>query len=426
MALSDTLIRNTKPTAKQRKLFDTGKGAVPGLFLLIRPPASKLWRLRFWLHGKERLLALGAYPEQSLAEARGLAVEARKLVANDVDPVESKRVDAASRARAAGSTFAALAQRWLDDGAWIPATHKQYARLLERDIRPALGKRPVETITRHDLNRLLEAAARPRKARDLQGRPKRIGGVVSARTVRHIVAGVLDLAVDEDLVAVNVARERRVRTKGKRRSEAHEPTPYRSLTADGLRDLLVRLDRYGGAAETIAAIKLLMHCFTRPSETRCARWEEFNLDAIGGAIWQIPAKRMKARRPHDVPLSLQAVALLRELHRLTGRSGWLFPNIRDAAKPMGSSTLQRALEYLEVDSSPHGFRHSASTILHDHGFDTLVIERQLAHKDRNATRAAYNQATYSQERRRMLQHWADWLDQLKAGAVPAGNVVAIR
>ncbi len=426
MALSDTQIRNAKPAARPRKLFDTGKGAVPGLFLLTNPTGSKLWRLRFWLHGKERLLALGAYPERGLAEARARALDARKLIADGIDPVESKRAEAVAEARAAGSTFATLAARWLDEGQWIAATRRQNAGILDRFVLPTLGKRRVDAIARSDVRDVVDAAARQRSGHDSKGRPSRIGGVVSARGVRRVVASVLDLALDDDLVEINVARARRTTGKGKRRTESHTPTPYRSLDADGLRDLLLRLDGYRGEPETVAALRLLMLCFTRPSETRCAKWSEFRLDAIGGSVWQIPAERMKARRPHDVPLSRQATTLLQDLRRLTGKSAWLFPNSRDPEKPMGSSTLQRALEYLRIDASPHGFRHTASTILHEQRFDTLVIEYQLAHKDRNAIRATYNSASYSQERRRMLQHWADWLDQLKAGKVAAGNVVAIR
>lgn len=426
MSLSDVQIRNTKPAERQRKLFDAGKSAVPGLFVLVKPGGSKLWRLRFWLHGKERLLALGSYPERGLAEARERALEARKLIADGIDPVESKRSEAVAAARAASNTFEALASRWLDEGAWVPATRRQYASQLERHVLPALGKRRVDAITRHDVRAVVDAVARARKARDKQGRPKRVGGVVSSRTAAHVIASVLDIAVDEDLVETNVARVRRRTGKGKRRTEAHTPTPYRHVDADGLRELLIRLDGYQGAFETVTALRLLMLTFTRPSEARCAKWTEFRLDAVGGATWQLPAERMKARRPHDVPLSRQAVALLQDLRRLTGRSPWLFPNSRDPKRPMGTSTLQRALEYLRIDASPHGFRHTASTILHEQGFDSLVIERQLAHKDRNATRASYNMAAYSQERRRMLQAWADWLDQLKAGKVAVGNVVAIR
>lgn len=426
MALSDVRIRNAKPGASQRKVYDTGTGAVPGLFVVVMPTGSRIFRLRFWLHGKERTLVLGTYPELALEAARQMARDARSLIAEGTDPVLAKRAGAAAKARDAENTFGALAERWIADGAWTPATFRQYRRMLDRDLLPILGRLPVAKIERRDVIALLDAASRRRKARDVTNRPRMIGGVIAARTAGLALAGILDLAVDSGMADANVARGIRRTGKARRRATAHTPTPYRSLSPDGLRDLLLRLDGYGGSPRTVAALRLQMLCLTRPSEARCARWNEFHLDAIGGPIWQLPANRMKARRPHDVPLSRQAITLLRGLHRLTGESEWLFPNNRDPKRPMGTSTTLRALEHLGADASPHGFRHTASTILHDQGFDSLVIERQLAHMDRNATRRAYNSATYLVERRRMLQHWADWLDQLKAGKVAAGNVVSIR
>jgi integrase len=421
--LSDLSIRRLDPN-NPRKVYDAGKGAVSGLHVLVTPAGAKLFRLRYWIDGVdtagkrkaiERQLALGAYPEVSLAEARRRALEARGVVASGGDPVASRRAQRAADARERANTFGAYAKRWLDDGAWILATRKQYARLLERDILPALGKRPVGDITRADVDAIVRGAARQRVGKDAEGKRKRIGGVISARHVRQIISAVLDVALDDDAVVANVAAIRRTRTKSKRKVTHHVVTPYRHLSADGLAALLRKLDEYRGQPETVAAMRLLILCFTRPTELREARWSEFDLDAVGGAIWNIPPERMKGRRPHDVPLSHQAVAILRELHPLSSASGWLFPHTREPKKPMGRSTLQRALEYLEINGSPHGFRHSASTLLHDAGFDSLVIEKQLAHADRNATRRSYNMASFLPERRRMLQHWADYLDCLRDG-----------
>lgn len=425
-ALTDMALRRLEPAPRSRKVFDCGKGAVPGLYVLVQPTGAKLFRLRYWIDKRERTLAVGSYPTITLAAARSAAQEARALVSQGVDPVAARREQRAADARARASTFATYATRWLEDGAWIPATKRQYSRLLERDILPALGSRPVGAITRADVEAIVQSAARSRIGKDAEGKRKRIGGVVSARHVRQIIAAVLDLAVEEDALPANVAALSRTRTKAKRKSTHHVVTPYRHLSADGLRQLRDRLSAYRGQPETIAALRLLVLCFTRPSELRCARWAEFQLDAVGGPIWNIPAARMKGRRPHDVPLPTQAVAILHDLHALTGANdGYLFPNTRDPSRPMGTSTLQRAIGYLGLDASPHGFRHTASTLLHGAGFDTLVIERQLAHADRNATRRSYNMATFLPERRRMLQYWADWLDTL-ATETESASVIPLR
>jgi integrase len=420
MPLTDIQVRTAKPRERAYKLPDGG-----GLYLFLPPTGARLWRLRFTLHGKDRTLALGDYPTLSLKDARAEALVARQKLHRGVDPVQAKREAKASAARNAEGTFGALSDRWRENRAWTAPTRKQYDRLFERDILPPLGRRPVANIQVSEIRAVLEKAAKPRLDLDSEGKRKKIGGVISARHVKLLISGVLDLAVEDGLCAVNVARIRGVANRSKSRTEAHTATPYRHLSADGLRTLLMRLDTYQGEPTTTAALRLLMLCFTRPSELREAKWSEFDIDAVGGGIWRIPAERMKGRRPHDVPLSSQAIEALRELRPYTGTGEFLFPNERDSHRPMGRSTLQRALGYLGMESSPHGFRHTASTLLHEQGFDSLVIERQLAHIDSNPVRAAYNKATYLPERRRMLQQWADWLDALKAGEF-GGKVVQMR
>jgi integrase len=420
MPLTDIQVRNAKPRERSYKLSAGG-----GLHLFLSPTGAKLWRMRFTLYGKDRTLSLGAYPVLSLREARRAALEARRSLLDGTDPVQARRTAKASAARDAAGTFESVAIVWREARSWTPQTRKQYDRLFERDILPALGRKPVAGITLADVRAITEKASKSRQAADSEGKRKKIGGVVSARHVQLLIAGVLDQAIEEGLCLINVARAPSVSARSKKSTNTHVPTTYRHLTADGLQTFLARLDNYRGEPTTTAALRLLMLCFTRPSELREAKWEEFQLDAVGGGIWRIPAERMKARRPHDVPLSRQAIAVLRALQPHTASTKFVFPNERDPSKPMGRSTLQRALQNLEVDSSPHGFRHTASTILHEQGFDSLVIERQLAHADRNIVRAAYNKASYLLERRRMLQHWADWLDALKAGR-RCENVVPIR
>jgi integrase len=420
MPLTDIQVRTAKPRERSYKLPDGG-----GLYLFLPPTGARLWRLRFTLHGKDRTLALGDYPTLSLKDARAGALLARQQLHGGIDPVHAKREAKASAARSADGTFGSVSDRWRQTRAWTAPTRKQYDRLFKRDIIPALGRRPVAQIQASEIRLVLGKAAKVRLGFDSEGKRKKLGGVISARHVQLLISGVLDLALEDGLCTINVARIRGVASRSKTPRETHIPTTYRHLSADGLRTLLVRLDTYKGEPTTTAALRLLMLCFTRPTEMREAKWAEFELDAIGGGMWRIPAERMKGRRSHDVPLSTQAIAVLQELKQHTAMSDFLFPNERDRNRPMGRSTLQRALGYLGMDSSPHGFRHTASTLLHEQGFDSLVIERQLAHIDRNPVRAAYNKATYLPERRRMLQQWADWLASLKAGEY-GGKVVQLR
>jgi len=288
---------------------------------------------------------------------------------------------------------------------------------------------PVADLRRSDIAAVVKRAERQRRSKDVHGRPKVVGGTIAARHVRTVMVSVLVEAVQRDLVDRNVARD--VPVPGTRKGDAaHRPTPFRHFGLrddEGLRNLLTSVDSYGGEPTSIAATKLLLFLFTRPSELRCARWDELTVGADGQPLLVIPRERMKSRREqHEVPLSRQAVAIIEGLRPLTGDTPYLFPNRRDRGRPMGSSTLQRVLERLGVDVTPHGFRHTASTRLHELGFDSLAIEAALAHSDSNRIRARYNMSTFEATRRRMMQAWADCLDNLKAGRKPAGNVIPLR
>jgi hypothetical protein len=268
--LTDRTISTAKPGAAQRKIFDAGRDSVAGLHLLIRPNGSKLWRLRYWLGGRERLLALGDYNAGvTLAAAREAARAAKRAVAEGVDPVAQRRADAIERERTKAATVAAVAADWLADGKWVPAVKRQYARYLERDILPALGPMPVSEVRRSDVAAVVKRAERQRRSTDAHGRPKVVGGTISARHVRTVIVSVLGEAMQRDLVDRNVARD--VPVPGTRKGDAaHRSTPYRHFGLrddDALRDLMVRVDTYGGDPTSIAATKLLMLLFTRPANS---------------------------------------------------------------------------------------------------------------------------------------------------------------
>ncbi|WP_162125666.1 tyrosine-type recombinase/integrase [Pseudoxanthomonas wuyuanensis] len=407
MALSDTAVRNAKPEPGKRvtKLHDRD-----GLFLHIAPTGTKSWVARYRIHGKERSIALGRYPSLGLAGARTKAQEARRTLASGVDPVQEKRRQAAEAATTDAARFAVVADDWRKRQAWSPAVRKQYDKMFERDILPALGRLPVADIDIDAVQTVVDRVAKR--------------GKVVAGHVLLLIRGVLAQAVAKKQIPYNLAREVRApkRPKGAKQS-------YRHLEGStAVRSLLDKLDGYGGRPETVIALRLLLLCFTRPTELREARWVEFDLDAVdangkAAPTWTIPGERMKRGRPHIIPLSDQATALLRDLQTLTGTAGWLFPHSRDTKKPMARETLLRALrDYMKLPTTVHGFRHLASTTLNAQGFNRDHIELQLAHW-REDTRGAYNKAQWLPERRSMLQAWADWLDRIR---VPADNVIELR
>jgi integrase len=407
MPLSDTTARNAKAPTGSRlaKLHDRD-----GLFLHVTSAGTKSWVMRYRIHGRERSATLGRYPAVGLAEARSRLKDAHSLLAEGTDPVQAKRRAKIAAAAADEARFAMLAVDWMQAQAWTPAWRQQVERRMKRDVLPMLGRLPVDDIDTATVQAVVNRAAKR--------------GNVAALHVLQAVRSVLALAVQRKLLPYNAAREAipPKRPKGEKQSYRHldGSTPVRKL--------LDALDTYGGQPETAIGLRLLLLTFVRPSELRMAAWREFDLDAIdaGGLpapVWNIPAERMKRGRPHVVPLSRQAVDLLRRLHALTGHRDLLFPHRRDHSKPMSRSAFIRALrDYMKVPTTAHGFRHLASTTLNSQGINPDWIELQLAHW-REDTRGAYNKAAWLPERRRMMQHWADWLERVRA---PADNVVTLR
>ena len=393
--LTEVKIRALKPRARLYRVADAG-----GLCIEVPPTGSKLWRFRYRHNGKARMLSFDAWPAVSLADARERRDDARKLLAQGIDPSAARR--AAKDADAL--TFEAIAREWLARQDLASATANKHRWLLERHILPVLGAKPIITITAADVLALLQGL----ESRGLLETAGRARSQVSA-VFRHAVATLR--APGDPTVALRGA------IKSPRVTHHAAVTDPRKLG-----ELLRALHGYGGGFVVACALKLAPLVFVRPGELRHAEWNEIGLDA---ATWSIPAGKMKMREAHIVPLSTQAVAILRELHALTGRGRYVFPSPRTAQRPMSENAVTAALRSLGYDGdtmTAHGFRTTASTLLHEQGYPSDVIERQLAHKEANAVKDAYNRAQHLPERRTMMQAWADYCDALRIGA----DVVPIR
>ena len=395
MALTDTAIRNAKPKEKPYKLADE-----KGLFLLVHPNGGRYWRFKYRFVGKEKLLALGIYPDVSLKEARERRDNARKQVAADIDPGQHRKALKAAKATCAENSFEIVAREWFAKHSpnWAVNHSSKILRRLERDIFPWIGNRPIADITAPELLTVL---------RRIENR----GALETAHRALQNCGQVFRYAV---------ATGRAERDPSGDLRGALPPTKqihHASITdPKAIGGLLRTIKGYQGSFITKCALQLAPLVFVRPGELRKAEWSEFDLDA---AEWRIPAARMKMREQHIVPLSSQAVAILRELYALTGNGRYVFPGARTNERPMSENTINAALRrlgYSGNEMTGHGFRSMASTILNEQGWYRDAIERQLAHAERNSVRAAYNYAEHLAERRKMMQAWADYLDGLAAGA----------
>lgn len=396
MPLTDTAIKKAKPGAKPVKLSD-GKG----MYLLVSPAGSKLWRWKYRVLGKEKVMALGAYPDVPLAQAREAMAEARKVLATGADPMVKRKADKVASRTAAINSFEAVARAWWAH--WKPARSEQHAgqvmRRFEANVFPYIGPRPVSEIQAPELVAMLKAIEK-RGVNDLAKRALQTSGQVFRYAIAHGLA-TRNPATDIKPSDVLASRQKQnlARIDGKE-----------------LPQLLRHIEGYKGAATTRLAMKMMALTFVRTTELIGARWEEFDLD---GARWDIPADRMKMKTPHIVPLSAQAVNLLKTLQLITGHSALLFPGERDHEKSMSNNTILKALERMGYKGrmTGHGFRGVASTLLHEMGFDHAHIELQLAHQERDEVSAAYNHATYIKQRASMMQDWADYLDTCTTGKV---------
>ncbi|MGH8578755.1 MAG: tyrosine-type recombinase/integrase [Gammaproteobacteria bacterium] len=382
--VSDAALRAAKPTAKPYKIA-VGRG----LYLEVAPSGSKLWRWKYRLGAKENRYAVGAYPAVLLKEARELAEEARKLVKAGIHPSHQKQLDRIKAGQEQANTFEAIAHEWLALKDWEDVTKARRLAMLKRVVFPTIGKLAVRQIT-------------PAHILDMVNRTARTGPTVAAEAKRTM-SGIFELAVST--LRANSDPVYPVR----KALPANKTQHKRALCAEEIGQLMRDLDGYQGNFQTVSAFRLMWLTLGRPSEAIEAQWLEFDLD---GAIWRIPADRMKKRKEHVIPLSRQAVELLRAMHGVTGRHTHVFPHRDDRTKPMTGNAMRQALHNLGWSGkySPHATRTTGSTRLNEMGYPADWIERQLAHEEPNAVRRTYNHADYLADRAKMMSQWADMLD----------------
>jgi len=388
MALNDTQIRNLKPKEKAFKLADGG-----GLYLHVTPAGGKLWRLKYRYNGKEKTLSLGQYPRLPLADARSKALAAKRQLDEGIDPSLAKRQEKYRQ----NKSFGVVADEWwhAKKDKWSEGHADLVWSRLEKNILPWMKNRPIPEITTRELLEVL---------RKIEKR----GAVETARRIGQICNQIFIYSVASGYTENNVASSL---------NQALKERKVKSMPAitepDQIKDLLNAIGGLQGSLAVKLALRIAPLVFVRPGELRRAEWKEFDLEE---GLWIIPAAKMKMKRDHIVPLSRQAIEILTELYPLTGDGKYVFPTIRTKARPMSENTLNAALRRLGYSGDEmvaHGFRTMASTRLHELGWKSEIIEFQLAHADKNKVRGVYNRAEYLEERKRMMQAWADYLDALK-------------
>lgn len=393
MKLTATECKNAKPRDKAYKLAD---GA--GMFLLVQPNGAKYWRLKYRYAGKEKLLALGVFPDISLSEARQKRDAARKILDAGDDPSVAKREKKRETVERSEQTFERVAREWHKkrSSEWSPAYAAKIMDSLEQNVFPSLGRRPIADITAKEML-------------DVLSKVEARGALEIASRVKQRCSSVFDYAITKLLTTSNPVLPLRGSF------QAPKSKNHARLKIEEMPEFMQKLATYDGRKQTALAIRFLAYTFVRTGELRYAEWSEFDLDA---AQWRIPAERMKMDEQHIVPLSKQVIALLEELKTFNGDGKLVFPGDRIPSRPMSENTILFALYRMGYRSkmTGHGFRGIASTALNEMGYRPDVIERQLAHAERDDVRAAYNYAQYLPERIAMMQHWADYLDAIAAGA----------
>lgn len=397
MPLTDTAIRTAKPGDKPLKLTDE-----KGLFLLIAPAGGKWWRFRYRYDGKHKMLSMGIYPEVPLKLARERRDEARRLLAEGIDPGEHRKATKNMQADRAANSFEAVAREWFAkySTTWVPSHSERIIRRLERDVFPWLGNKPIAEVN---------APALLASLRRIEDR----GALETAHRALQNCGQVFRYAIATGRAERDPSQDLRGALPPTRQ------THHASITdPHAIGGLLRAMDAYSGSFVTKCALRLAPLVFVRPGELREAEWAEFDLDA---ATWEIPAERMKMKLPHIVPLAGQAVEILRALHAVTGRGRYVFPGARSNGRPMSNNAILAALRRMgfeKTEMSGHGFRAMARTVLDEVlGYRPDWIEHQLAHAVRDPNGRAYNRTAHLKQRREMMQTWADYLDTLKVGNV---------
>jgi len=415
--LTDSFIKATKSKDKPYKIADTAR-----LYLLVSAAGSKRWKWNYRLDGKDCTYSIGRYPQIGLAQARNLRDEARKIVGEGFHPLQHKKIQQAKKKHEVATTFWIVAEEWMEHKkpSWSPSYAKQIESTIGRYIRDGkIGQLPIKQITAADIFELITGVAK-REIR--KGAERRDNAPNLAILLRQWCSGIFRHAIVSGKTEVNPVTALKVADMIIRPKVKHN----RALNQEELRSLLKALHGFGGMRSTSIAIELLMLTFVRTGELIQAEWFEFNLNKME---WIIPANRMKIKDAGDhlVPLSSQAIVLLKELKKISGKilpgqQQWLFRNFRNTYKCMSPTTINRALERMgfngkgSIGFSAHGFRGTASTILHENGIRPEIIEMQLAHKEPNSVKAAYNRAQYVPDRVNMMQYWADYLQDLKTKA----------
>nr|WP_314469101.1 tyrosine-type recombinase/integrase [uncultured Novosphingobium sp.] len=394
--LSATAVDRARPREKPYKLSDRD-----GLYLLVKPSGARYWRMNFKLHQLQRTASFGRYPEVSLAEARQRLLEARRQLKQGIDPVYQAKLNKMAASIAAGHTFRSVAEEWLEKMRLEEKSAKSIRKCEWQLslVMPDIGNRPISQITAHEVLLSLKKIESTRKfytatsLRALCGQIFRYA-VATARAERDVCVDLRGALVTPKVV--------------------HRP----AITAPKQVGALMRaIHDYDGAKYTSIALRLLAHTFVRPGELRHAEWKELDLDR---SVWIIPPHKMKMRRPHTIPLSRQALAIIGEIDHGENFSTYLFPGMRSTKRPLSDNTINAALRrmgYEKDEMTAHGFRAMAATLLNEMGtWNPDAIERQLAHAEPNSVRRAYTRGQHWDERVRMMQHWSDYLDQLRGGA----------
>lgn len=389
MKLNARQVDTAKPREKAYKLAD---GA--GLYLEVVPSGSRYWRMKYRFNGKEKRMAFGVYPAVSLVQARALRDEAKKKLAEGIDPSFAKKEEKLVRDVRLNNTFQAVALEWHGTkvSRWSEGYASDIIEAFNKDIFPYIGQQPVNEI-------------KPLVLLNVLRRMESRGATEKAKKVRQRCSEVFRYAIVTGRAEYNPAADLTSAMSG------HESKHYPFLTVEELPDFFKALAGYTGSPLVVLAARLLILTGVRTGELRGAFWSEFDLEK---AVWEIPAERMKMKRPHLVPLSTQALEIVQQLKGMTGQYPLVFPGRNDPRKTMSEASINQVFKRIGYTGkvTGHGFRHTMSTILHEEGFNTAWIETQLAHVDKNAIRGTYNHALYLEGRREMMQWYADCIDNI--------------
>lgn len=392
MKLNARQVDTAKPKDKPYKLADGG-----GLYLLVNPNGSRYWRLKYRIAGREKLLAIGVYPDVSLAMARAKRDEAKRGIAGGIDPNEAKKEEKHVRESFSKNTFREIALEWHASKIkkWSAGYASDIMEAFNNDIFPYIGSMQISDVKPLILLKVLR-------------RIEERGATEKAKKVRQRCGEVFRYAIVTGRAEYNPAPDLTIAMQG------HEAQHYPFLMSEELPDFFKALTSYSGSEMVVLAARTLIITGLRTGELRFGEWREVDFDK---AIWEIPAERMKMRRPHVVPLPTQAIGLLKKLKEISGNYPLMFPGRNDSRKAMSEASINQVFKRIGYAGKVvgHGFRHTMSTILHEHGYNTAWIEAQLAHVDKNSIRGTYNHAQYLDGRREMLQWYADYIDSLELG-----------